>query len=284
MAQTGEFRFQKFVKFPCQRNAHKDRHVNTGQPGQRLAGAGKSGQLSGEIGIDHREAGGRACHQDTCADAGGHAEGIGVKKVQRSDDGSHKTEENGPHHTADHIDRKASLCLRSVRSVNVGDECQIALTVDGVGRADRLALQTQQKGEGQSEEDSPQVSDLLEQQGGPCGDDGLKAGAGVDPEFGDEWTDGDDDQLGRCLDFLFLENFQNLRPGKYAQDQRVEDREQDQSSRTCRDLDLANGVGDHNTDKRKQEDLIFVPKAFQGGRIQIGFFFHDRLLCDFTYF
>ena len=107
---------------------------------------------------------------------------------------------------------------------------------------------------------------------------GFNGGAGIDAQFCNEGTDGDDDQLGCRLHFFGFKYFQSFRSGEYAEKKGVEDRKQDQCSWTDGYLNLTDGIGDDDKEKRQQKDFIFVAQAIPGRRIQVGFFFYDRLL------
>ena len=129
-----------------------------------------------------------------------------------------------------------------------------------MGGADGFPLQTEEQGEGQRQKDGSQVPDLLEDKRRTCGEHDLDAGPRIDPQLGDKGTDGHDDQLGRRLYLLLLKDLQRLRPGEDPQDQGVEDGEEDQRPGPDRDLDLPDGVRDHNKNERHDKDLVFCPK------------------------
>ena len=147
-----------------------------------------------------------------------------------------------------------------------------------MGGADRFTFQAEQQGNRQGEENRSKVSDFLEDQSRAGGNDGFNGGAGIDAQFCNEGTDGDDDQLGCRFHFFGFKNFQGFRSGEYAEKKGVEDRKQDQCSGTDGYLNLTDGIGDDDKEKRQQKDFIFVAQAIPGRRIQVGFFFYDRLL------
>ena len=188
--------FELLVQPLRQGQRDEDRDVEAAPGGDEIGRAGEGRDLIFHIGEEREEAARGGRHHAAAADAGRHCEGVGVQRCRRGKEACEEAHEDGAEERSDDVDAQYAQSFGRIEGVVFADEGDVRFAGDGVGRADGLPLQPQQKSDGKREEDGAQVAEFLQKQRGTGGDDGHDVGADDDRDPCDEEKNRERDERG----------------------------------------------------------------------------------------